>query len=133
MCFCALYKNIVAKKSDSPNQPFPYLLAISVVGYRRSMMGTLISPLVAYNAFVFGTFGAVNLSLPGITTYLGVQAGRRGDVFWFFFVVRWFGQKLGTVSRSKPLFQCVRPNPYPRSLLDLIIVVIACSGVEVRV
>lgn len=49
------------------------LLAVNVIGYRRSTMGTFVSPLIAYNSFVFGTFGAVNLSLPGITTYLGVQ------------------------------------------------------------
>uniref|UniRef100_A0A7S0SN43 RING-type domain-containing protein n=1 Tax=Mantoniella antarctica TaxID=81844 RepID=A0A7S0SN43_9CHLO len=50
------------------------LLGVSLAGYRRSLIGTMVSPLIAYNAFVFGTFGAVNLSLPGITTYLGVQS-----------------------------------------------------------
>ena len=56
-----------------------FFLAIGVVGLRRTMIGSMVSPLTAYNAFVFGTFGAVKLSLPGVTTYLGVQVGREGN------------------------------------------------------
>ena len=52
------------------------LLAVSVMGFRRSLIGLLINPLCAYNAVMFGAFGATNLSLAGITTYLGVQVGR---------------------------------------------------------
>ena len=52
-------------------------LGVGFIGLRRTVIGSMVSPLTAYNAFVFGTFGAVKLSLPGITTYLGVQVGTR--------------------------------------------------------